>query len=364
MAEELLQLTPRGLYCAAADVYVDPWRPVERAVVTHAHADHAVAGCGSYLCAREGLGVLRRRIGEGASIEAVTYGAAVRRGGVRLSLHPAGHILGSAQVRLERRGEVWVVSGDYKSEPDPTCTAFEPVRCHLFLTESTFGLPIYRWRPQAQLFADIDDWWRANREAGRASLLLGYSLGKAQRLLAGVDPGIGPIYVHGAVAKLNDDYRAAGVELPQATWVGALGKGHDWARALIVAPPAALASPWVRRFGDLSAGLASGWMRLRGPRRRRGVDRGFALSDHVDWPALLAAIEATGAERVRVTHGYSDPVVRWLNERGLDASVVPTRFTGELDDGDAAPAAGEPNDPAEGGEPLPETPPPPMDKTP
>ena len=345
MAEDLLELTPDGLYCAAGDFWVDPWRPVRRAVVTHAHADHAVAGCDGYLCSRQGGGVLRRRVGAEAAIETLEYGARLRCDGVRLSLHPAGHILGSAQVRIEHRGQVWVVSGDFKSEPDPTCTPFEPVRCHLFLTESTFGLPIYRWRPQARLFAEIDAWWRANREAGRASLLLGYSLGKAQRLLAGVDPAIGPIYVHGAVARLNEEYRAAGIRLPSATWVGEVADGHDWAGALIVAPPSALASPWARRFGDLSAGFASGWMRLRGPRRRRGVDRGFALSDHVDWPGLMAAIEATGAERVRVTHGYAGVVVRWLAERGIDAAAVPTRFEGELDDpgdGDADDLPGEP----------------------
>ncbi len=336
MAAELLQLTEQGLHCPAGGFWVDPWRPVERAVVTHAHSDHAVWGCGTYLCAADGAGVLRRRVGSAAAIEAIGYGETVRRDGVSVSLHPAGHILGSAQVRLEHRGEVWVVSGDYKTEPDPTCAPFEPVRCHLFLTESTFGLPIYRWRPQAEVFAEIDAWWRANREAGRASLLLGYTLGKAQRLLAGVDASIGPIYTHGAVERLNADYRAAGGRLPATTHVGEAPTGTDWAGALIVAPPAALGTPWSRRFGDFSSGFASGWMRIRGPRRRRAVDRGFALSDHVDWPALLAAIEATGAERVRVTHGYAEPVVRWLRERGLDAEAVPTRFEGELDDGEAA----------------------------
>jgi putative mRNA 3-end processing factor len=349
MAGELLELTPEGLFCPAGVFWVDPWRPVARAVVTHAHADHAIRGCGVYLCAAEGAGVLRRRVGTEAAIEPLTWGETVRRDGVGVSLLPAGHILGSAQVRLERRGEVWVVSGDYKSEPDPTCTPFEPVRCHLFLTESTFGLPIYRWRPQAALCAEIDAWWRANRDAGRASLLAGYALGKAQRLLAGVDPSIGPIYTHGAVEKLTAEYRAAGVELPATTWVSEAPAGTDWRGALIVAPPSALASPWVRRFGELSTGFASGWMRIRGPRRRRAVDRGFALSDHVDWPALLAAIEATGAERVRVTHGYAGPVVRWLGERGLDARAVPTRFEGELDDE----ADGGADDGEKGGEPQP-----------
>ncbi len=348
----LLELTPNGLYCSAGDFYVDPWRPVERAVVTHAHTDHAVWGCGTYLCAADGRRVLRRRIGPEPAIEAVAYGERVRRDGVTVSLHPAGHILGSAQIRLERGGEVWVVSGDYKTEPDPTCAPFEPVRCHLFVTESTFGLPVYRWRPQAELFAEIDGWWRANQAAGRATLLLGYALGKAQRLLAGIDPEIGPIYTHGAVEKLNGDYRAAGVRLPDTTYAGDAEAGTDWSRALVVAPPSALGTPWCRRFGELSAGFASGWMRLRGPRRRRAVDRGFALSDHADWPSLLAAIEATGAERVRVTHGYAETVVRWLDERGLDAAVMPTRFEGELDDGVPEPEEGPAQDepPGEGDE--------------
>ena len=328
---DLLQLTAQGLYCPAGDFWVDPWAPVERAVVTHAHADHARPGSERYLGSAEGERVLRRRLGPDAEIETVEWGERVTIGDAAVSLHPAGHILGSAQVRIEVGGEVWVVSGDYKSEPDPTCTPFEPVRCHLFVTESTFGLPIYRWRPQREVFAEIDEWWRANREAGRASLLLGYSLGKAQRLLAGVDRSIGPIFTHGAVEKLNADYRAGGVDLPETTYVGDAPEGTDWGGALIVAPPSAHGTPWSRRFGDLSAGFCSGWMRIRGPRRRRAVDRGFTLSDHVDWPQLLAAIEATGAERVWVTHGYRAQVVRWLVEQGLDARAVETRFEGEAE---------------------------------
>lgn len=319
----LLEPTARGFYCPAGDFYVDPCQPVERAVVTHAHADHACPGCRRYLGAREGERVLRRRLGEDAAIEVVDYGETVTIGGVKVSLHPAGHILGSAQVRIEHRGETWVVSGDYKTDPDPTCSAFEPVPCHLFVTESTFGLPVFRWRPQRTVLAEVGAWWRANREAGRASLLLAYALGKAQRLLAGVDPTIGPIFTHGAVEKLTADYRASGVELPVTTYAGDAPEGTDWSQALVVAPPSAHGSPWMRRFGDVSTGFASGWMRVRSHRRQRTADRGFALSDHVDWPALIAAIDATGAERVWVTHGYRDPLVRWLREeRGLDAEAI------------------------------------------
>jgi len=325
----LLQPTEHGLYCAEGDFHVDPWRPVPRAVITHAHADHACWGCGRYLTSAEGRHVLQVRMGRDAVIDAAEYGAAVDVNGVRVSLHPAGHILGSSQVRVEKGGEVWVVSGDYKVEPDQTCRPFEPVRCHTFITESTFGLPIYHWPAQAAVFAEINAWWRANQAAGRASLLLAYALGKSQRLLAGLDASIGPILTHGAVEKLNRAYRETGVPLPPTRYAGAVEKGFDWSRAMIVAPPSALGTPWMRRFGATSTGFASGWMRIRGPRRRKAVDRGFVLSDHVDWPSLLGAIQATGAERVLVTHGYSAVVVRWLRENGFEAGTIATQYVGE-----------------------------------
>lgn len=328
----MLRVTDRGLYCEAGDFHVDPWAAVERAVVTHAHGDHVAWGCGSYLCSSEGLGVLTHRLEAGAPVRALAYGQSLEINGVRVSLHPAGHILGSAQVRLEHRGEVWVVSGDYKTDPDPTCTPYEPVRCHTFVTESTFGLPIYRWPPQAEVLADINGWWRANRDAGRATLLFGYALGKAQRLLAGLDPGIGPILTHGAVERLTARYREAGVALPQTTYAGAVDRKDDCSSAIVIAPPSADGSVWTRRFGPHATGFASGWMLVRGMRRRRSLDRGFPLSDHVDWPGLLGAIEATGAERIWVTHGYTAPVVRWLRERGMDATAVQTRYEGERDD--------------------------------
>ncbi|HWK90069.1 MAG TPA: ligase-associated DNA damage response exonuclease [Longimicrobium sp.] len=335
----LLRSTERGLYCEAGDFYIDPWQPVERAVITHAHGDHARWGCRSYLGSREGERVMRTRLGSDARIRSVDFGEAVNVNGVRVSLHPAGHILGSAQIRVEHGGEVWVVSGDYKTEPDPTCTAFEPIRCHTFVTESTFGLPIYRWDPQETVFAAIDAWWRANAEAGRASVLYGYALGKAQRLLAGVDASIGPIYCHGAVERLNQDYRDTGVPLPPTLNPMSVPKGTSFGGALVLAPPSAQGTPWLRRFGSVSSAFASGWMRVRGQRRRRSVDRGFTLSDHVDWPSLLAAIDATGAECVWVTHGYREPVVGWLREHGLQAIPVASRWEGESDEADELPVA-------------------------
>jgi putative mRNA 3-end processing factor len=327
----VLQITENGLYCPPGDFYIDPWLPVDRAVITHAHSDHARPGSKRYLTAEAGQELLRARLGDDAAIEPFPYGKLLSLNGVRVSLHPAGHVLGSSQVRLEQRGEVWVVSGDYKLEPDATCAAFEPLRCHTFVTEATFALPIYRWRPQAHVFEQIHNWWRSNQEKGKASLLFAYALGKAQRVLAGVDPSIGPIYTHGAVEKLTQIYRTAGISLAETVHVATAGE-RDWSRALILAPPSANGTPWMRRFGAVSTGFVSGWMRIRGARRRRSLDRGFVLSDHADWPALLNAIEATGASSVWVTHGYRQPLVRWLSEKGLQAQSVETHFEGEQDE--------------------------------
>ncbi len=325
----LITPTSSGLYCAAGRFHIDPWRPVDRAVITHAHGDHARPGSGAYLGAKAGLPVLQTRLGEGATIEGLEYGEVRDIDGVKVSLHPAGHVLGSSQVRVEYGGEVWVVSGDYKLDPDPTCAPFEPVRCDTFITESTFGLPIYRWKHPDALFAEVNGWWRANADAGRASVLFGYAFGKAQRILASVDASIGPIVVHGAVEVLNRGYRECGVPLPQTRMVGDVAAKENFAGALVVAPPSAQSSPWLRRFGDYSDAFASGWMAIRGARRRRAVDQGFVLSDHADWPSLNRAIAATGAQRIFVTHGATGPLVQWLTEQGLEAHAMKTEFEGE-----------------------------------
>lgn len=327
---------PEGLYCPPGDFYIDPWRPVARAVITHAHSDHARYGHGEYLAAAPAEGVLRARLGD-IHLQTLPYGQCIVHNGVTVSLHPAGHVLGSAQVRLEHRGQVWVASGDYKVAPDRTCDPFEPVRCDVFITESTFGLPIYRWCEDAELFADINTWWARNVEHGRASVLTCYSFGKAQRLLAGVDPTIGPIIVHGAVEPLNRAYREAGVALPQTRFVTEVRDRADIKRALVICPPGAAASPWMRRFGaDAQLAFASGWMQVRGNRRRGGYDRGFVLSDHADWPGLLKAIGATGAQRVIVTHGSSEPMVRFLLEQGLEAESFKTEYGDDVIEADAA----------------------------
>ena len=329
---DLVIARPDGLYCPPGDFYIDSWHPVERSVITHGHGDHARVGNGHYLATSGSAGILRTRLGADINLQTLEYGEVIDHHGVRLSFHPAGHVLGSAQVRLEYRGEVWVASGDYKVEPDGTCTPFEPVRCHTFITESTFGLPIYRWRPQAEIFAEVNEWWRANQAQGLASVLYSYAFGKAQRLLHGLDPQIGPILAHGAVEPLNRVYREAGIRIPETHYAGDFKKSDPTLRhALIIAPPSAGGSTWIRRFGEHSDAFASGWMMLRGTRRRRGVDRGFVLSDHADWPGLLWAIEQTGAERVMVTHGSVATLVRYLRDQGLDAQGFTTEY-GEEDD--------------------------------
>jgi len=349
---DLIASTDRGLYCPAGDFHIDPWRPVERAVLTHAHSDHARFGSEVYVCHRDTAPILRKRLGE-VTIETAAYGEVLTRNGVELSFHPAGHVLGSAQVRVASKGEIWVASGDYKLESDGVSPAFEAIRCHAFITESTFGLPIYHWRPQAETFAAIEAWRRENIAAGRASILFAYALGKAQRLIAHIDPSLGPIVCHGAVEAINALYREAGIALPPtrlATDPRTAIRGEhkrEFARAVIVAPPSAAASPWLKRFGDYSDALASGWMQVRGNRRRRGLDRGFALSDHADWPGLIGAIEATGAERILVTHGYTEALTRYLRAKGFDARALATAYGDDEDVGEApaerAPSAeGEP----------------------
>ena len=323
----LLRLTDRGLYCEAGDFFVDPWGAVDRAVVTHAHGDHVAWGCRAYLTSSEGLGVLRSRLAPEARVSGLPWGEPATIRGVRVSFHPAGHILGSAQIRLELGGEVWVVSGDYKTDPDPTTTPFEPVRCHTFVTESTFGLPIYRWPPQQDVLGEINDWWRANQAAGKASLLYGYALGKAQRLIAGLDPGIGPIFTHGAVERMTAVYRAAGVSLPPTTHAGAVDRRTDWSRAIIVAPPSAErlgVDPAVRtpvhrlrlgldagprhaaaaiarsRLPALgSRGLAGPHGRCRGHRRRAGVGHPRVHRARGALAPRAGARRAGGADPVR-----------------------------------------------------------------
>jgi putative mRNA 3-end processing factor len=328
----MLENTENGLCCPDANFYIDPLQPVDRAVITHAHADHARPGCGSYLATPACAVLIKARLGSDARVQELPYGMPLDVNGLRLSLHPAGHILGSAQVRLERNGEVWLVTGDFKRQPDPTCTPFEPLRCHALITESTFGLPVFNWPDPRDVVADINSWWRKNSEQGKPSILFAYSLGKAQRIAALVDAGIGPIFTHGAVEQMMEAYRQSGIPLNPTRPVSEAQQRRDFSSALVIAPPSAEGSPWMRRFPGAARALASGWMQIRGNRRRRGIDRGFVLSDHADWKGLLDTIYSSGAENIRVTHGFEEEMVRFLREKGLAAEALRTAFSGEAEE--------------------------------
>ena len=330
-----LTFTPHGIYCPAGDFHIDPWRPVARALITHGHADHAREGHGAYLATDLAAPVMRHRLGE-ITLDTIRYDETRQIGGATVSFHPAGHVPGSAQIRVEVGGEVWVVSGDYKVVPDGLSETFEPVRCHSFITECTFGLPVFKWADQGDVALQLNDWWAANAAAGRCSILGAYSLGKAQRLMRMLNPDVGPILTHGAVEATNAVLRGQGYALPDTVQVTPDLDTKDYPGALVIAPPSAVGSKWAHRFGTSSTGFASGWMQLRGVRRRRAADRGFVVSDHADWPGLMHAIESTGAEKIYATHGYTDIFARWLNSQGYNAKVVPTEFGGNDDEVDAA----------------------------
>lgn len=326
--DPILTFTDKGIYCPAGDFYVDPWQPVPRALITHGHSDHARWGMGTYLATDGTLPIMRHRLGD-ISAESIAYGEVRKIGDALVSFHPAGHVPGSAQIRIEVGGEVFVASGDYKVIDDGVSEPFEPVACHHFITESTFGLPVFRWAAQESVAAEINAWWAACARAGKTAFLGAYALGKAQRLLSMLDPEIGPILTHGAVENSNAVLRAQGLSLPDTTHVDADLNPKDYPGAIVLAPPSALGSKWARRFGPQETAFASGWMALRGIRRRRAGDRGFVISDHADWNGLLCAIRETGAENIYVTHGYTDIFTRYLNDNGWKAEVIPTQFEGE-----------------------------------
>ncbi len=321
----LLTFTPEGIYCAAGDFHIDPWLPVPLALITHGHADHSRLGMGAYMATTSAAPVMRHRLGE-IKMDTVAYGDVTSINGVDVSFHPAGHVPGSAQIRVAHKGDVWVASGDYKTVDDGLSEPFEPVRCNAFITESTFGLPVFNWTPQDILADQINDWWARNAADGVFSLLSCYALGKAQRLLRAVDPSIAPILTHAAIENTNRIMRGQGIALPDTTLVTPDLDLKAHKGALVLATPSALNSTWARRFKPASSAFASGWMALRGVRRRRAADRGFIMSDHADWNGLNDAIKHTGAERIFVTHGYTSVFSRWLSEQGYDAKVVQTQF--------------------------------------
>lgn len=325
----LVTFNENGIYCERGDFYVDPWKPVKRALITHGHADHSRHGNDHYLCTDIAAPVIRHRLGA-VDLDTVRYGEKRVINGVSVSFHPAGHIIGSAQVRLEHGGKIWVMGGDHKLADDGIATPFEPIRCHHFISESTFGLPVYKWQPQAETFAEINEWWQTNANNGICSVIAGYALGKAQRILQGVDHSIGPVFTHGAVENVNQIIRAQGIDLKPSERITGKEAKDAYRKALVISTPSGTGSPWARKLMPMSIGLCSGWMSLRGPRRRRSVDRGFVMSDHADWNELLETIRLSEATHVYVTHGYTNIFARYLREQGYDAQVLETQFEGEL----------------------------------
>jgi putative mRNA 3-end processing factor len=331
-SQTMLTETSAGLFCPAGGFHIDPWQSVPRAVITHAHGDHARPGSDAYLCTTDCARLLRRRFGRDASIQTADYGEIVQLGSVEVSFHPAGHVLGSAQIRLSGADGVWVISGDYKRAADATCTAFEPLRCDTFITESTFALPIYRWDATDRVVDDIAAWWSDNASAGRTSVLFCYTIGKAQRVLAELGRLTDRIvFVHGMMLPMIDAYREAGIHLLPVASATERPRGSSFAGELVLAPLSARGTPWMRRLGEISDAFASGLMRVRGVRRQRAFDRGFVLSDHADWPALLGTIAETGATRVLATHGHAEPLARYLREMGQDAGIIRTAWEGEVE---------------------------------
>ena len=324
----LIDFTSKGLYCSTGDFYIDPWKPVHKAIITHAHSDHARGGSDRYLCHTASLPLLKLRLGD-VAVETVPWNETTNLDGVKVSLHPAGHIIGSSQIRIEYNNEVWVVSGDYKTEDDGISGVFEPVKCNVFITESTFGLPIYKWRSQQEIFQNIREWIMANKESGKTSVLIAYSLGKAQRVMQCIkDIGL-KIFLHGAVWNVHQTLLQAGYHLPDAERVTPETPKENYKGQIVIAPPSADGTPWMKKFSPYSVGVCSGWMQVRGNVRRRNADAGFALSDHADWNGLLNTVKATGAEKVFVTHGFQAAFSRYLNEIGIAAMEVKTEYGGE-----------------------------------
>lgn len=332
MKEPLLAFNQNGIYCAAAGVYLDPWRKVDKAIISHGHADHSRWGNKTYITHHNNIPIMKHRLGE-IDVEGKAYGESFIINNVKFSLHPAGHVIGSSQIRVEHKGEVWVFTGDYKDEVDGVCTPFEPVKCDTFITECTFGLPAFKWKPQAEVMSDINQWWANNKAEGQTSVLFGYSLGKAQRLLKHLNPEIGKIYTHGAIENMTEVLREM-VDFPETTRVTRETTKKELNGNLVLAPPSAHGGTWIRKMVPYVTASASGWMTFRGARRRRAIDKGFVMSDHCDWDGLLNSIKATGCEKVICTHGYTDIFSKYLRELGYDARTQDTQYEGESVDSD------------------------------
>lgn len=333
---ELISFTREGIFCAQGGFYIDPWLPVNHAIITHGHADHARGGSKHYLCHKFTEPILRLRIDPNLNISTLEYGETTYINGIKLSLHPAGHIIGSAQIRLEFNGYIAVISGDYKTEHDGLSTAFEPVKCHAFVTESTFGLPIYNWLPQTELFADIKRWIAGNQLQQKTSVFMAYSLGKAQRLMKGLE-GYGKIFVHNSINNINKAIESCGIELPETQLVTLETPKSEVQNNIVILPPALLGTNLIKKLPNAAVAICSGWMQVRGSRRWQAADAGFALSDHADWNGLLKAINDTEAEKVYVTHGSTATFSKYLNEIGIESAEVATQYGKEDDEEIAEP---------------------------
>ena len=324
MKDPLLEFTNKGIYCSAAKVFLDPWKPVDKAIISHGHADHSRWGHKHYITHHRNVPIISHRLGE-INVTGKEWGETFRINNVKFSLHPAGHIIGSSQIRVEHKGEVWVFTGDYKTQNDGISTPFEPIRCNTFITECTFGLPAFKWIPQTEVLADINQWWAENKSERKTSILFGYSLGKAQRLLKYLDTDIGKIYTHGAIENMTTVLRPL-VNFPATTLITRETKKDELLGNIVLAPPSAHGSTWIRKMIPYVTASASGWMTFRGARRSRAIDKGFVLSDHCDWQGLLESIEATGAEKIICTHGYTEIFSRYLREQGYDARTEETQY--------------------------------------
>ncbi|WP_149274469.1 ligase-associated DNA damage response exonuclease [Pareuzebyella sediminis] len=327
MEKPLLEFTEKGIYCAKAKVYIDPWKPVDNAIISHGHADHSRWGHKHYITHHSNVPIIKHRLGD-ITVAGKEWGESFTVNNVKFSLHPAGHIIGSSQIRVEHKGNVWVFTGDYKTENDGVCVSYEPVECHTFITECTFGLPAFKWTPQREVFENINQWWYENKSEGKTSVLFGYSLGKAQRLLKHLDTDIGRIYTHGAVENMTEVLRPL-VDFPKTVRITKETKKQELIGNIVIAPPSAHGSTWIRKMVPYVTAAASGWMTFRGARRRRAIDKGFVLSDHCDWQGLLDCIRSTGAEKIICTHGYTEIFSRYLREQGYDARTEETQYEGE-----------------------------------
>ncbi|MDO6810095.1 ligase-associated DNA damage response exonuclease [Zobellia galactanivorans] len=329
MKNPLLEFTDKGIYCSVAKVYLDPWKAVDKAIISHGHADHSRWGHKQYITHHRNVPIISHRLGE-INVTGKEWGETFSINNVKFTLYPAGHIIGSSQIRVEHKGEIWVFTGDYKTEHDGISTPYEPIKCHTFITECTFGLPAFKWTPQQEVFENINQWREENKSEGKTSILFGYSLGKAQRLLKYLDTDIGKIYTHGAIENMTQVLRPL-VDFPETTLITKETKKEELLGNIVLAPPSAHGSTWIRKMVPYVTASASGWMTFRGARRRRAIDKGFVLSDHCDWQGLLSSIEATGAEKIICTHGYTEIFSRFLREQGYDARTEETQYGDEED---------------------------------